>query len=210
MSKTALLANPNRRQFLRCTVAGGALICLGCPGLLAVDPAKEKKAAKPPVHKFKEKAEMTYEEIFKLAYAEGMIPIMKQMAEALGRDKLIAMIKDAATRISVKETTEWARKFTKHDLQAWTAEFRKPSQFWQHVITFQLVEDTPQAVEYKITECIWAKTFRDADAGDIGYAAICYGDIASAPAFNPKMKFTRTKTLMQGQPYCNHRYVLEV
>jgi len=117
--------------------------------------------------------------------------------------------KDSTAKISTKEITDWAKKLPKRDLETWTADFRKPNSFWQHVLTFQFVEDTPLAVEFKITECLWAKTFREAEAADIGYAAICYGDVASAQAYNPKMKFTRTQTLMQGHTFCNHRYVLE-
>jgi hypothetical protein len=80
--------------------------------------------------------------------------------------------------------------------------------FWRHVLTFELVENTAKAAEIKVTECLWAKTFREANAADIGYAFVCHGDFAYAPAFNPKMKMIRTKTLMQGHDCCNHRYVI--
>jgi hypothetical protein len=72
-----------------------------------------------------------------------------------------------------------------------------------------MVEDTERAAEMKVTECLWAKTFRDAGAGDIGYALMCHGDFATAPAFNAKMKMTRTKTLMQGHDCCNPRWTLQ-
>ena len=152
---------------------------------------------------------MTYEDIFKLTYANGFIPTMKQFAEALGKDKLIDMLKDASSKIRIKEVAELARKVPKHDLQTWLADFRKPDSFLQHVITFQFVEDTPQTIELKVTECLWAKIFRETYAADIGYAALCYGDYAAVPAFNPKIKYTMTQTLMQGQSFCNPRYVLE-
>jgi len=44
----------------------------------------------------------------------------------------------------------------------------------------EIVEDTETAFEIKVTECIWATTFRQAEAGDFGYAAICFGDYAWA------------------------------
>jgi hypothetical protein len=58
-----------------------------------------------------------------------------------------------------------------------------------------------------MTECIWAKTFLDANAGDIGYAQICIGDYTWAESFNPKITMVRDKTLMQGHDICNHRYL---
>jgi len=63
--------------------------------------------------------------------------------------------------------------------------------------------------EIRVTECLWAKTFRDAKAGDIGYATICYQDYAMSQGFSSKLKMIRSKTLMQGHDYCNHRWVWE-
>jgi hypothetical protein len=60
-----------------------------------------------------------------------------------------------------------------------------------------------------VTECIWASTFLHAREGDIGFAHVCYGDYAWSRGFNPKIKLVRDKTLMQGHPVCNHRYVME-
>ena len=44
---------------------------------------------------------------------------------------------------------------------------RDPSRFAKHVLTVEIVEDTPQAIEVKVTECLWAKTFREMEAADI-------------------------------------------
>ena len=81
--------------------------------------------------------------------------------------------------------------------------------FWSHVLSMKRVESTPTAVEVRVTECLWVSTFRAADAADIGYACICHPDFASTTAFNPKMRMIRTKTLMQGHEYCNHRWIME-
>ena len=50
-----------------------------------------------------------------------------------------------------------------------------------------------------------AKTFREANASDIGYGTLCYWDYGVAEGFSPKIWFTRTKTLMQGHDCCNSR-----
>jgi len=38
-------------------------------------------------------------------------------------------------------------------------------------------EETDQHQVTRITKCLWAQTFREAKAADIGYAAICYPDL---------------------------------
>ncbi len=195
----------NRRELLLKALPSCALMCAGCTGASA---AQKSVQAAPAKHKFSEKSEMTYEEIYEFAYG-GLIPALKNMAEELGRDKFDALLKRAASKASAQGTKESAAKLPKADLAAFMAPLKSKSPFWQHVLTVELVEDTPQAAEVKVTECLWAKTFRAAGAGGIGYALVCHPDFAAAPAFNPKMKMTRTKTLMQGQDCCNHRWTLE-
>ena len=97
----------------------------------------------------------------------------------------------------------------KNDLAAFIAPMKDLNHFWKHALTFDVMENTENAFEVKVTECLWAKTFRNNDAADIGYACICHSDFVAAEAFNPKMKLIRTKTLMQGHDCCNHRYIMK-
>jgi hypothetical protein len=201
MKKDSLTLLPSRRQILTQVLPAGAFACLACRGVFAaIEPAKNKASA--PV-------EMSYEEMFKGFYVESFIPTMKALGEELGRDKLVDMLKRASSRAAEQGVKEWAKKVPNRDLASFTAEMRKPSPLYQHALTFEIVEDKPTAFETHVTECLWAKTFRDADAADIGYAYCCYPDAAAAMAFNPKFRVTRSKTLMEGADRCRNRLVLE-
>jgi hypothetical protein len=78
---------------------------------------------------------------------------------------------------------------------------------WEGLLNLEVVQDTESVFELKITECLQAAVYIDADAADIGYANVCWGDYAWARGFNPKINLVRDKTLMQGHPCCNHKYV---
>jgi len=195
----------DRRELLFKIFPSCALMCAGCGGAAAAQKSAEAAKGK---HKFSEKSEMTYEQIYQFAYG-GFIPLMKNLAEEVGKARFEEMLKRAASKAAVEETKQLVAKLPKNDLAAYLAPLKSPNPLWQHALTWQVVEESERVAEVKITECLWAKTFRDAGAGDIGYAAICHGDFAGAPAFNPKMKMTRTKTLMQGHDCCNHRWTLQ-
>ena len=152
---------------------------------------------------------MSYEELFQFAYAYGFIPTMKAMGAEMGREKLVEMLTRASSTAAVEQVRERLKRNPKNDLATYTEDLRNPNPLFKHAITFQLVEDAPTAVEARITECLWAKTFCGANAADIGYACLCHTESAAVPAFNPKMKFIFTKTLMQGHDCCNPRYVME-
>ena len=198
----------SRRAFLRAALPGGALLCLGGRCLIGYPQAQEKPLTPSPKHKFFGDSGLSFAEVFRNAYASD-VPIWRGIEKEMGSEKFAAMVKRVIDEAAGREMVELAKRLGKNDLAAYTEIMRKPNRFWQNVLTFQIVEDTPQAFELKVTECLWAKTFRDAKAGDLGYLLSCYGDFASAKGFNPKMRMIRTKTLMQGDDCCNHRYVIE-
>ena len=201
-----------RREFLRALLPTGALVCLGGPFLA---PAQEKEKAKPSVqplamkHKFLVGADVTFEDMFNFAYRDSFIPLMLVLAKAGGREKFVEILKKGSSEAASLGIQNAAKSLPKRDLAAFVTPLKSPDHFWKHVLTFSVVEDSPKVFEVKVTECLWAKTFRGMNAADIGFATICFPDYAAASAFNPKLKMIRTKTLMQGHDCCNHRYVME-
>jgi hypothetical protein len=59
---------------------------------------------------------------------------------------------------------------------------------------------------FKIHSCLWAKTWMELGAPDIGYLTTCSSDHYAAVAVNPRLKLTRKGTIMQGAPYCDFCY----
>ncbi len=196
---------PSRRHFLGTVAPVGCLVGCGCAKLLAM--AQGQTVSQP--HKFKDPSNMSFEQVFEFAFAKNILGIFKALSAKIGPDKFIPMLQEASSTVTTYQAQAISRHLPKNDLATFVSLFRSDDPFWKHVITLQTMEDTEKAVEFKITECLWAKTFRKANAADIGYAAICFSDFAGASAFNPKMKLVRTKTLMQGDDCCNNRWIME-
>jgi hypothetical protein len=198
-----------RRCFLKTALPGGIMFCLARGPLLALGQAPEKPAEEAGKHKFLADSGLSFKEVYDFAFSWNMIPILQSLAAEIGKDKLIEILKTKGSEDALRSNREWAKKIGKNDLATYTQNFRKPSRIWQHVLTYEIVEDTPKAFEVKVTECLWAATFLEAKATDIGYAVCCHSDYASAQGFNPNLEMVRTKTLMQGDAFCNHRYVMK-
>ena len=198
-----------RRSFLKAALPGGALLCLGGRRLLGHAEAQDKPKTAAQKHKFLEDSGMSLTEVFTIAYLP-QLGLLQGLEKEIGSEKFVAMLKRIIDEGGKRRSAGYAKKLGKNDLAAYTQNFRQADSFFQKALTFYVVEDTPRAFEVKVTECLWAKTYRDVYAADLGYVLSCYGDFASAQGFNPKMRMIRTKTLMQGDDCCNHRYVLEV
>ena len=194
---------PSRRELFSILPAGAAA-CLACLGSATCAAAAQEA---PPAHNWTEKSEMSWEGVFRFAYQQQFIPYMKAIAAQLGEDKLTAMLRQAADEMVRKGIG--ARPVPDRSMAAWSASLKTLSPVHEHALVYELLEDTPRVFAVRISKCLWAKVFRDSGAANLGYATICYPDFAVASAFNPKMKLVRTKTLMQGDDCCNHRYVME-
>ena len=164
-------------------------------------------------HKFEEDAGMTFQEVYDFAYRGsrclGSISLLKSLANELGEDRFIETLKRAASQAVIQAAQSAAKNRPNTDLATLGSWLRDPDRFTEHVLTYDIVEDTERVFEVRVTECLWAKTFRDGDASDIGYAALCHTDYAASQAFNPKIRLIRTKTLMQGDDCCDARWVYE-
>jgi hypothetical protein len=157
-------------------------------------------------------------EAFRFAFQWTYIPLMQELAARIGREKLVEMVKEATGIYCGQLARDYAQRIQKRDLDAFLSwdtldppieDADRRKRFWSHSLTSQRIERTPKSYEIKITECLWAQTFREANAADVGFAAICYGDEAMAAAFDPRLKLTRTKTLMKGDDCCHFRWVWE-
>ena len=153
------------------------------------------------------KADVTWEQMFRFAYQKDLIPMLKELGAQLGRDELVRMLQKAVDDVVRKKTA--GRPPAVRDLVIFASNMKNMPPLMQHALEAEIVEQSPEAFEYRVKKCLWAKVFRDGDVADIGYAMVCYPDYAVARGLNPKLRLIRTKTLMQGDDGCSLRYVME-
>jgi hypothetical protein len=201
----------SRRKFLLNILPAGTLFCLGCGDLSAWTAGQDTQKTGKKKHKFLEDSGWSFQDVFDFAFKAFYIPTLKSLAQDIKNTDLIEALKNIADRESKIDGKEYAEKLQKNDFATFAAS-RKESHvdpFGSHVFDVTYIEDSGKALEYKITACLFAKTFRDAEASDIGYAYLCHGDYGFAEGFNPKIRLIRPKTLMQGNDYCHFRWVWE-
>jgi hypothetical protein len=192
--------DPSRRQFLFSFLPLCSMSCLGLDGLRDHHESGDYSRQETGKHKFQKEWGHTYEEAFKWRYGY-YIEIMEEFSKYLGRDKLIEMIKRAVDDSNpISKNIDPNFSFLK-----WT----EGGSIFKNMMTSDVIERSEKAFEIRVSECLWAKTFQERNAADIGYATVCYSDFSGAKADHPKITLVRTKTIMQGHGYCDHRWILE-
>jgi len=70
----------------------------------------------------------------------------------------------------------------------------------------ELVEITDTEIATNITRCRYADMYKEHGMEEFGYLLSCGRDFAMVAGFNPKIKLTRTKTIMEGDDICDFRF----
>ncbi len=73
-------------------------------------------------------------------------------------------------------------------------------------LEIELKEQTDETFAFNVTRCRYAETYKAMGLGEIGHLLSCNRDGAFSEGYDPKLKFERTQTIMQGASHCNFRY----
>jgi hypothetical protein len=156
--------------------------------------------------KFRKTFEISYEDFLKARF-HAFLGIIEKFITEFGEEKVMPVVSEymAETAVqSVKQATE--DKVIENFAQFKVLYMQMiNSEFMRNATTFEIVEDEEYVLEISYKKCLWAKIFHEFGV-DFGYNVCCNVDYAVANAFHPNIKLTRTKTIMQGDKHCNHRY----
>jgi hypothetical protein len=79
----------------------------------------------------------------------------------------------------------------------WTAE---------DALRIEVVTSTATEFEFNVVRCRYAEMYREMGLADLGAILSCNRDGAFCEGYDPKLKLTRTQTLMGGATHCDFRY----
>jgi hypothetical protein len=198
----------SRRDFLTKTVPVCAASCLAASSVFTASPLIGKSFFQDEQeHKFDKEIpglKMTYRRMAGIRH-RSFIRFARFLQEEIGEERVIELIKKNTEQRLKAQAESDLKRLGKSDFKSYISIFRDPGMLAS--LTMEIIEDTDTAFEIKVTDCLSAEAFLPYKAGDIGYAAVCWGDYNWASDFNPKIKLIRDKTLMQGHDCCNHRYI---
>jgi hypothetical protein len=136
----------------------------------------------------------------------SLIEFIKTLQTQMPEDEVVALLNRHSAEVGRRTGQQQAERAPDTNFQTFVETFRPPR--YANSLTHEVVEDSEKVFELRVSECIWAETFRNAGlGGEVGHAAVCNMDYYWPTAFNPSFKMERSKTLMQGDDICNHRYI---
>ena len=127
--------------------------------------------------------------------------ILKVMKERFGEEVYDIIVKENSERVK----QGWRKKAEEHGDNSIESLIKILWEPLQSEFEWTM-EKTDAGVQMKCTKCPTAERALRLGVEEQFYYEICKNDWSVVEGFNPNIGFTMTKTLMQGDDYCNHFY----
>jgi hypothetical protein len=139
--------------------------------------------------------------------ARILAPVVKEFIKEIGRERTLQIVEPIILSLAREAGTQLSRMVEGTSLE----HFMKSFPMWtrEDALQVQILEQTPKRVSFNVTRCRYAEMYRELGIADLAFLLSCNRDGALIEGFNPKIKFTRTQTIMQGAPFCDFRYEMK-
>lgn len=134
--------------------------------------------------------------------------ILKHVYETLkashGETIARATIANSVRASAMEQAGEHARAAGKTSLQS----FIDRQEPWLRggALEIEVKEKSEARYRYHVTRCRYAEMYREMGLGAIGHLLSCQRDGTFCEGYDPKLKLTRTQTIMEGASHCDFDY----
>ncbi len=134
--------------------------------------------------------------------------ILAGFISEFGFDKAMEVASAAIQRDAINVGKTMAGKFGGTTIKEL---HRVISEVWaeENAIVFSILEETDRRLSFNVTRCLYAELYDRLGLKEFGFCLSCNRDEPLIKGFNPRMKLTRTQTIMQGADVCDFRIYLE-
>jgi hypothetical protein len=134
--------------------------------------------------------------------------VFAEMQAALGEEQARRILAAAVIRMAKSAAAEMAREApggpSLENFRAiqprWTAE---------DALRIEVLRSTDTEFDFNVTRCRYAEMYRAMGLAELGAILSCNRDGAFCEGYDPRLRLTRTQTLMGGAPHCDFRYRME-
>jgi len=138
------------------------------------------------------------------------VPLIKGYAELIGFEKSLeiaagvirGLARDAGRQIAAARDSRTLRDLTDVVKTLWSRS--------GEALEVEFTELSETVLDFRVTRCRYAEQYANLGLSKFGYSLSCSRDAAFAQGFNPNIKMSRTQTIMEGAPYCDFRFTLNV
>jgi len=130
------------------------------------------------------------------------------LKESHGEQVARETVANAVRKSSVEQAQDYARKV---EGRTSMKTFIERGSLWRvgGALEVEVLEQSDTTYSFNVTRCRYSEMYREMGLGEIGHLLSCMRDGTFCEGYDPKLKLTRTQTIMQGASHCDFRYTYE-
>ena len=138
--------------------------------------------------------------------ARILMPVLNAFIKEYGKEQTVKLVDPVIQELARDGGVQLAKALGGNTI----GHFAKGLSLWtrEDALRLDVKEQTETKFAFNVTRCRYAEMYKELGVQDYGALLSCGRDAALIVGFNPRIKFTRTQTIMSGAPYCDFRYEL--
>jgi hypothetical protein len=136
-------------------------------------------------------------EFAKGIYDEMIAEVGEETARRMLTNAVIKLARSAADKMASEAPSGPSLEHFRDIQKFWTAE---------DALHIEGLSSAPNEFNFNVTRCRYAEMYREMGLTELGAVLSCNRDGAFSQGYDPKLKLTRTQTLMGGAAHCDFRY----
>ena len=131
------------------------------------------------------------------AQARVLVPLIKTLRSELGEARANAIVR--------KSLGDHFRQLGRAAAQKMDLDKTWKSFAAGDALNYEVLKNSPEAFELDVTECQYAKFYKELGEPELGFLLVCSQDFTFFEGYEG-IELKRTQTLMQGASRCDFRY----
>ena len=138
--------------------------------------------------------------------ARIIAPLLEALSDEFGRERVLEITRQKIVGIAKEQGKQLAESMGGNTL----AHFAASLDAWKKddALLIDVLEQTEDSFSFNITRCRYAEMYAELGVPELGTLLSCNRDFALIEGFNPEVNLTRTQTIMEGEPFCDFRFML--
>jgi hypothetical protein len=131
-------------------------------------------------------------------------PLVRAVAGELGEEKTMALLRGVISDLARTSGKGLAEALGTATLEAFAQSLGRWSE--GGALEIELIEASAERLDFNVVRCRYAEMYRALGLADLGATLSCQRDFSLVQGFNPEIRLTRTRTIMEGAPFCDFRF----
>ncbi len=139
-------------------------------------------------------------------FAKG---VFEEFAREIGEDRARKILARAVEKMAVAAAQGFARQADAEKSPIENLAAIMPLWTKDDALSIEVLRQDAENFDFNVTRCRYAETYKAMGIGHLGAALSCNRDGKFCEGFDPRLKLTRTQTIMGGASHCDFRYRVE-